>query len=547
MIRLTVKIFSFLAVFCAFTQAAERPKLLALLDELDKTIVDEAKYKEQKEQYILNLKSKFNTAGLAIDERYEICSQLTNAYEFYRCDSARLYALNRLSIAENTRNENWIIESKIQLASVLFKATMFNESLALLASINEHGLSDLQEIEYYRAYYETYVSWLEFFEDGYEDESFRHQRDFYYEAFLKVLPKSSYEYASYYGIKYINTGELDKAEQVLYVYLPQAKLGTRAYSILNSVIAFYYQRKADALKIKEHLALSALSDIKGNIMENASLRVLATILYEEGDVNRANAYIKKSMEDANFYNARIRNFQTSKVLQIIDKAYLTHKAEQQRKLEQLLIIISVLSLILLVGIFFIIRQIRKISKAKQEISNINQQLKHNNLALAKANHALAETDHIKEEYIGHFLGLCSLYIEKMDKYQKKLFNKAKTSTADELFRTIKSTQFIEDERAEFYDNFDSSFLKLFPDFVHKFNALLPDDEKITLKPNEKLTTELRIFALVRLGISDSTKIAEFLNYSLATIYNYRSRYRNKSLVPREDFEREVMKIGSNHA
>lgn len=538
--------FFLLVILTNFIHANEDTRLRGLLAELDKTIADGALYKQQKEQHISTLKAQLGAPHLSVDEQYTISSQLTSAYEFYRCDSARLYALKRLSIAESSGNEIWVTDSKIQLASVLFKTTMFNESLDLLGSIDEHTLSESQETEYYRAYYETYVSWLEFFEDGYEDESFNERRDFYYEAFLRVLPRSSYEYASYYGIKHINTGELDKAEKVLYVYLPQAKLGTRAYSILNAVIAFLYERKGDVVKIKEHLALSALSDIRGNIMENASLRTLATILYEEGDVNRANAYIKKSMEDANFYNARIRNFQTSRVLQIIDEAYQTNKAKQQKKLEQLLIIISVLSVVLLIGIFSIIRQIRKVSKAKKEISDINEQLKSNNLALAEANHALAETDHIKEEYIGHFLGLCSLYIEKMDKYQKKLFNKAKTSTADELFRTIKSTQFIEDERAEFYNNFDSSFLKLFPDFVNKFNALLPEEEKITLKPNEKLTTELRIFALIRLGITDSTKIAEFLNYSLATIYNYRSRYRNKSLVPREEFEREIMKIGSNN-
>jgi len=299
--------------------------------------------------------------------------------------------------------------------------------------------------------------------------------------------------------------------------------------------------------MKEHLALSALSDIKGNIMENASLRSLATLLYEEDDIDRANTYIKKSMEDANFYNARIRNLQTSRILPIIDNAYQLDKAKQQEKLKQLLVVISILSAALLVGIFFIFRQVRKVSKAKSKISAINEKLKQNNDALEEANRALADTNHIKEEYIGHFLGLCSVYIEKLEKYQKKLSNKAKTGTVDELYKAIKSTQFIIDERTEFYNNFDDSFLKLFPDFVERFNSLLPEDEKIVLKPNERLTTELRIFALIRLGINDSTKIAEFLNYSLATIYNYRSRYRNKSLVPREDFESEIMKIGSNWA
>lgn len=537
---MTVRIFSFLFFLGLplLLQAEDDGKTNALLVELDKAIGRAEQYKKEKEQHIRALKKQLAASHGSIGEQYDICRQLTRAYEYYRCDSARLYALKQLTIAEASAETPWVIDSKIQLASVLFKAAMFDKSLELLGSIPGEALTKAQEIEYYKAYYETYVFWLEFYNDGYGDPAITRQRDFYYEQFLDVLPKSAYEYASYYGIKYINTGQMEKAEQVLYIYLPKAKLGTRPYSILNSVLSFFYRVKGDTAKVKAHLALSALSDIRGNIMENVSLRELATLLYETGDINRANNYIKKSMEDANFYNARIRNFQTSKVLQIINKAYQTNQATQQRKLERLLIIISVLSCGLLTGIFFIVREVRKVSRAKKEISTINEQLKLNNLALA-------ETNHIKEEYIGHFLGLCSLYIEKMDKYQKKLYNKAKTSNAEELFNTIKSTQFIEDERTEFYHKFDESFLKLFPDFVHRFNALLPDSEKVTLKPNEKLTTELRIFALIRLGITDSTKIAEFLNYSLATIYNYRSRYRNKSIVPRDEFENEIMKIGVN--
>ncbi|WP_353196832.1 DUF6377 domain-containing protein [Parapedobacter defluvii] len=537
---MTVRIFTFLFFLGLpfFVHAGDDAKTNALLVELDKAIGQAEQFKKEKEQHIRTLKEQLATPGLSVGEQYDVCRNLTHAYEYYRCDSARQYALRQLDIAEASGDISRIIDSKIQLASVLFKAAMFDKSLELLGSIPKETLTAAQEIEYYKAYYETYVFWLEFYNDGYGDPSMTQQRDFYYEQFLRVLPQSTYEYASYYGIKYINTGQLDKAEKVLYIYLPKAKLGTRPYSILNSVLSFFYRVKGDSTKVKAHLALSALSDIRGNIMENVSLRELATLLYESGDINRANSYIKKSMEDANFYNARIRNFQTSKVLQIINRAYQTNQAAQQRKLEYLLAVISVLSFGLLIGIFLIIREVRKVSRAKKEISTINEQLRQNNLALA-------ETNHIKEEYIGHFLELCSLYIEKIDKYQKKLYNKAKTSNADELFNTIKSTQFIEDERTEFYHKFDESFLKLFPDFVHRFNALLPEGEQVTLKPNEKLSTELRIFALIRLGITDSAKIAEFLNYSLATIYNYRSRYRNKSIVPRDEFENEIMKIGVN--
>jgi len=540
-----LSLFIILLSTCALAQAKKNTKLDSLYMKLDEAIGNENQYQEQEEKFISKLKHQLDDSHLSIDDLYSIYHQLSNEYEFYRCDSARFYALKRLSIAESSGKTNWIIDSKIQLASILSKAVMFNEAVDLLEGIPVKELSKQQEVNYYKAFYEVYVFKIDFFEDGYGDELLNQKRDFYYENFLKVLPTNIYEYASYYGIKYINNHEFEKAKKVLYDFLPNVKIGTRPYSILHSVLGFLYEQTGETEKVKEYLALSALSDVQGNIMENASLRSLAAILYDEGDIDRANTYIKKSMEDANFYNSRIRNFQTSKVLSIIDKAYQIDRIKQQKKLEKLLIIISILSFVLLIGISFIIGQIRIMSNAKKKISVFNEQLKLKNIALAEANHALADTNHIKEEYIGHFLGLCSVYIEKMEKYQKKLCNKAKTSTVEELYKTIKSTQFIEDERVEFYTNFDDSFLKLFPDFVDKFNALLPEKERIILKPNETLTTELRIFALIRLGITDNTKIAEFLNYSLATIYNYRSRYRNKALVQRNEFEKEVLKIGSN--
>jgi hypothetical protein len=525
--------------------AKKKSKLDSLLIVLDKEIIN-TRYKDQKEREIIQLRKQIDPQNLDIEKQYYLYTRATDEYEFFRCDSARIYALKSVEIAEKIGDPGKITDSKIQLGSILFKAAMFNETIDLLGAIDEKDMTKTQKYRYYKAYYETYVSWIDFYEDGYIDDTSYEKRDYYYEKFLEQLTPDTYEYASYYGIKYIITGELDKAEDILLRFLSETRFGTRSYSVLASVSSFLYDRKGDSEKVKEYLALSALSDIKGNIMENLSLRTLATVLYEEGQTERANTYIKKSMEDANFYNARIRNIQTFKVLPIIDKAYQTDKAKQQKKLQHILLIISILSFGLLIGIVLIIPQIRKVSIAKKEISKINRKLKSKNEALAQTNLTLAETNRIKEEYIGHFLSLCSVYIEKIEKYQQKLFNKARTSTADELYKAIKSTQFIKDEREEFYNNFDNSFLKLFPTFVNDFNALFPEDDRIVLKVNEKLTTELRIFALIRLSVTDSNKIAEFLNYSLATIYNYRSRFRNKSIGPSDEFENEIMKIGTGN-
>ena len=277
---------------------------------------------------------------------------------------------------------------------------------------------------------------------------------------------------------------------------------------------------------------------------------LAFLLYEEGDIDRAYKYIKRSLEDALFCNARLRTYEISQMLPIIDQAYQHQSQARQRQLVISLISISLLSVFLLIAVLSVYRQMRKLSVARKDLSqankllnDLNKELSETNKLLKHSNETLSEANLIKEEYIGRYMDQCSAYIDKLDDYRRLLNKTATAGKIDDLIQTIKSKQFIEDELKEFYTNFDSTFLQLFPTFVEEFSALLVDNEEIQLKSGELLNTELRIFALIRLGISDSVKISHFLRYSLSTIYNYRTKLRNKSAVPRDEFESYVMKIG----
>jgi preprotein translocase subunit Sss1 len=256
----------------------------------------------------------------------------------------------------------------------------------------------------------------------------------------------------------------------------------------------------------------------------------------DGDITRSNRYIKKSLEDANFYNARLRNIQIAKILPVIDKAYQMEREEHQQNLLVAIVVIGILVVFLIGLVIYLVRQMNTLAKTRKDFINANKELK-------KINLRLSETNHIKEEYIGRFLNQCSVYIDKLEAYRKALNKKASGGKLEELYQMLKSSQIIEDELKEFYQNFDSTFLNLFPDFVEEFNKLLPEEDHIIPKSEPGLSVELRIFALIRLGITDSAKIAGFLRYSITTIYNYRSKYRNKSLIPREKFEETVMKIG----
>lgn len=541
MIKRTLIILFILTVSPQFVDA-KTMRLDSLLTELDKAILNK-EYQKHKEYELTSLKHRLTNKNLNAEEQYYLYSQLSSEYEFYRCDSARIYALGRLKVAIELNDKSRITDSKIQLASILFKAAMFGESIDLLASINEREITDIQRFNLYKAYYEAYVSWIDFYEDGYEDEELIVKLDYYTEIFLGILTEGTYEYASYHGIKYINMGELDKAETVLCSYLPRLQMGTRSYSIVTSVLSFLYERKNDAEQVKYNLVLSALSDIRGNIMENLSLRTLASILYGEGDLQRANNYIKKSMNDANYYNARIRNIQNSKVFSIIDKAYQADRAQQQKKLLQLLIIISVLSVGLIIGIFFIVLQVRKVSTAKKKISTINEELKEKNQAMAKTNQELAETSRIKDEYIGSSFYGNAEYIDKIDRIYKMANRRIATRQYEELRMLFKESD-LRKERESMYDHFDETFLKLFPTFIQSYNNLFNAGDRTFIEDGKSLTVEMRIFALIRLGIHESERIAKFLNYSVNTINTYKTKVKNKSIIPNDQFEQKIMEIRS---
>lgn len=507
-----------------------RTTLDSLLTVLDKTISKVAEYDSAKEQEILSLKSMLNTSAPGPD-RHTIYFQLFKEYEPYVFDSAMYYVKQHLEYSLMQHDISWVNECKMQLARMYSTYVRFNDAIDLLNSINKTGFSDIQLGSYYSAMGEIYTYWEEYASSDME-ERYRALKETYQDSAILIVPKNTYAYDINYGRRCIDMRQFDKAERALLPYLPQVEKDTRDYAILTSIIAYLYELKGDEEKQLEFLALSAIADIKASIKENTSLGLLASALMQKGDITRANRYIKKSMDDANFYNARLRNIQVSKILPIIDSAYQLEKDKHQKYQRTALIVILILSLFLVSVIVYLIRQMRKLARTRKEIIIANRELR-------QLNKYLKETNHIKEEYIGRFMNQCSVYIDKLENFRKALNKKASAKKLDELYDMLKSSQLIEDELKEFYETFDTSFLYLFPDFVNQFNNLLPEEDRVKPKQENSLTVELRIFALIRLGITDSAKIASFLRYSITTIYNYRSKYRNKALIGRERFEETV--------
>ena len=315
----------------------------------------------------------------------------------------------------------------------------------------------------------------------------------------------------------------------------------REAAILAYAIAKVYEEKGDIDKVTEYFARSAIADIKSGVKEYMSLRRLAALMFEYDDINRAYSYMKCSMEDAIFYNARLRTLESSEMFQVIDKAYQTKEAQRQTLLKTILGITCVLLTFIFFILVYVYKQKKRLSITKDELSISNKLIK-------ESNQNLLDSNIIKEEYIGLYIGHFSDYLSKIEKFKVKAQKVAKTQGEQALLKFIDSSLDPKDNLEEFYINFDKTILRLFPNFVEEMNKLLLKEERINLKTNDILTPELRIFALIRLGITDSIKIAYFLRYSVSTIYNYRTKMRNKAAGNRDEFENQVMKIGidKNH-
>ena len=517
----------------------------SLLDRLDRTMSRSDVYIQQKENTITALKKQEQRPGLSDAARFQFNNRLLAAYRQYRFDSALHYVNVNLDLAEQVRNEEWITVSTLQLSEILISAGLYKEAIESLQRIRPSRLKDSLKIQYYHAQKLVYEALREYAQDSRFAPEYTFKAKSYQDSLLRILPTESNEYQLEYGIRQMNEGNLDESETILLnYYKTKIRPGTAQYAGATAILAYLYRLKGKPVEERQYRILSAISDVEAVVKENTSLTELAIRFYDEGEIERANAYIAYAMADANFYNARQRKIEIAKIYPIITKAYQLQAKRQEDRLRTYIWTVTGISVLLLLAILMVYLQKQKLSKARQYLHELNEELKAVNTNLSELNERLQEANFIKEEYIGHFLNQCSAYIDKLEAYQKKVHRLVVSKQQAELMRLSESPDFIKAELAEFYHNFDQAFLQLFPDFVTEFNALLDKSQAVSPKKGELLTTELRIFALIRLGIHDSYKIAHFLRYSSNTIYNYRAQIKNKASVDREQFEKMVMRIGT---
>ena len=525
-------LFCLLLQIPVFTVSAASPDIESVLTQLDYVISNKAQYQEQREERIRVLKERF-TASKDNKEKYDLCGDLFYEYLHYQADSSLYYVNIRWQYLPYMENPQLRYEIIINRAEVMGVMGMYNEAYTELEKIRPSELNkDL--LGYYYCTRRAHYGWIADYTSNLEEkQKYLRATQLYRDSILLIsLPSVDREIT--YAEKLILYKRPDEAIRILH-HFDIKTLSPQLQAYYFYTMSEAYREKGDMNNEIYFLAKTALVDIEMAVREYASLQKLARLMYECGDLDRAYRYLNCSMEDAVACNARLRFLEVTEFYPIIDKAYRAKEAQERKVVRCLLIGISVLALLLVAAVFYLYHWMRKLAAMRSELKKANGSLLH-------VNQELEETGKIKEVYIARYLDRCVIYLDKLEQYRRSLEKLAMASKVEELYRTIKSDQFLREERKSFYQEFDKSFLELFPHFIEKFNALLVDEAKFYPKSGELLNTELRIFALIRLGVTDSSRIAHFLGYSLATVYNYRSKIRNKALGDKDLFEQKVMSL-----
>ncbi len=520
--------------------------------QIDEAIAESPRYVAQREAKITAARNAYEqTNG---QQKYEESYRLYELYRPFVSDSAIYFLRQCITLAEELGDHNSSVRCRSLLAIRCSNTGLYDEALNILDSINlGSGLDKLVLGTYYEAYNNVYgeLSYYTRLDDM--RQLYQRKEQHYKQLMFEYLPATSESCFLRREQAAQAEGKLKEAMAINDEWMKTVEPGSHPYALVALYRYIEYKLQGDTTQMMYWLTESVLADIRNAAMDQGSMWELANELMLSDDVDRASRYISYTSDCANRYGSRQRNWQIAPLLTHIANEY---KSQSERTTSQLwgtLIVISILALLLLGALFFVHRRNTQLHAARNDLKTSNDELASANRLLATQkdelsqlnsqlstlNSQLSESNRVKEEYIGRFMSLCAQYINKLDNYRKMVNKKMKNKELDELFQISKSTELKEKELEELYENFDTVFLHLFPNFIDDFNALLQPEMQIHPKEENRLTTDIRIFALIRLGFEDSSKIAEFLHYSVNTIYNYRARIKNGALGNREQFENRV--------
>ena len=545
-------IFTLLSLLsCTGVTAAGTIDLEQEYRKLDQAIERTDIYVRERENHIQAYKT---ARGATNDTRvqYDLNRNLYDLYRPYMSDSAIHYISRCIMLAERMNDPIRADECRLLLAHQCTESGMYHEAMDVLNSIDEQRINDANNR---RRYYIT-IAHL-YGELGYYCKVPRLQGEYYakhdyYNNLIDTarVSMNDDEALQMKELQCYSAGDAKGALHFSDMRLKQVKEGSHEYAI----VAFYrfldYRLLEDSVQARYWITQSALSDVTNAVMDQGAMWELANLLMADGDMDRAYRYIHFAWQCASKFNTVKRNSQISPVLTAISDNYEASLKRANRELGVLAVVSSMLAALFLGILFYSNSQRKKLARARNELSESNTQLAQLNTQLSdlnsqmhEANIKLNESNRVKDEYVGRFIHLCSFYIDRLDEMRKRVNKMVKSKDLDALYKFTEGNELRDKNLTDLYEMFDSTFLHLFPNFVEDFNALLQPESRITLSDPKILNTDIRIFALIRLGIEDSSRIAEFLHYSVNTIYNYRAKIKNGAIGDRDTFELQVKAIG----
>lgn len=534
-----------ISILCLQAMMGSASDVRHLYAKLDSLIAHYQETTAEKESRIRNLKDGVKTMSLTDNQTYDLNLRLYDEYVAFRFDSAFYYVEKNVERFRHTDDHDRFAASAIRMAHILSVTGLFDRARRLMDEIDPEQLGDEQRVAYYNQQSELnlYRSEMAQYTPYFND--YIQKAQYYRQLIIQTAPKDSYDYIFSLATYTCETGNPDKAIQMMEDYLPKLDVSTRDYSIVTSTLAYFYQCKGDRERQEFYLLLSAISDEQGAIRENNSLRTLAEILMARGENDIAYRYLYQSITEARFYGSRLRMMQVGRMAPQIMNLYDKERAQTQRNTYIYLGIISFISLILLGIMAYTLVLLRKKKAASRQIEAMNKTLTAHNEQIQAVNSQMKEANRIKDEYIGRFLELSSNLIKQGEERSKQLNRLARDRKLEELYAELKSSQTINSGIRMFHQNFDEAFLNIYPAFINEVNKLLTPDNAFVINEGDskRLTTELRILALIRLGISDNQDIADILRSSITTIYTYRSKLKSRS-VNKDTFEDDVRKIAT---
>ena len=525
-------------------------KTQQLRQKLDNLLEQRNAIIDNKNKDINRLKKNLTTSENTL-KRLQTYEQLFEEYYVFQFDSAMTYLNKGIKLAKETQNTYYYNSNTISKAELLSIGGLYNEAIHEIEQVDTTVLDKAQHFEYYFSLFRIHTYWADFCNDKTYTPTHRLKAQEYLKKAMPFCDETDKTYEYYlgeYAVFVLNNPQTARAHYIKAIkQLPQK---SRFYAMSCFALSGSYGNEGNTEKQEEFLLLSSIADIENCTMENFALQNLAMYIFEHNkdELDLAQQYIQTALEDAHFYNNRLRIIEISSKLPVIVSSYQQTLNQRNKVQMTAIIVISLLLLFLLSAVFYIVKQTKRLSLQQQELqknnnqlSELNRQQKELNTQLHGLNALLVDTNRKRERLAKLYIDLCAKYIARLKKQQTLVKRKIKANQTTELLSQLSSERLSEEDAATFLSRFDKAFLDLYPDFTEELNSLLLPEGQIQNKNTDELTTEQRIMALIRLGVKESAEIADLLFYSPQTIYNYRSVLKGKA-INKETFEEEVMKL-----